>query len=159
MDDVEIPYTTKEGIEYLITFKYFAPEHIPLGINVPIIDIAIITTADIDLINNSSTDIFEIGNIIYDQANKVDAVYYCICSDKQIKKNIKREHLSHQQYRSHLFSALFLKCNKGNLYSNRLVVIDDPNTNNHYIHLIATEKNSANVDLISEELRGFDKPN
>ncbi len=154
--DTNITYTTKEGIDYLIKFTSFPPNQLPIGIEIPVVDIVIETNANIETINNSATSLLQISQIISDYAMQHDAIYYCYCSDKPIKKSKNKIHLNHQQYRSLLFFTMFEKHNIAN-FLNRTVIIDDPERGNHYIHLMSRLKNEKIIDLISQTLNGFDK--
>lgn len=153
--DTNIPYTTKEGIDYLIKFTSFPPNQLE-GIEIPIVDIVIETNANIEEINNSASSLLQISQIISDYAMQHDAIYYCYSSDKPVKKSKNKIHLNHQQYRSLLFFTMFEKHNNPN-FLNRTVIIEDPERGNHYIHLISRLKNEKIIDLISQKLNSFDK--
>lgn len=156
MYDAFIPYVTKTGIQYLIEFRTDSQKY--EGVNIPVIGVSLITNSNHEEIKNDAGALLEIATIMMQQANKVDAVYYCICSDAKINKSKKRLHLSHQQYRSHLFSAMFNKLNSKDDYSSKEVVIDDPEVNHHYIHVISLNKNQKELEAVESQLRNFDKP-
>lgn len=100
--NTNIPYTTKEDIEYLIRFTLFEEEHVPEGVNLPIVDIVIEANASFEEISNSASSLFRITQIICEYAMINDAIYYCYCSDKPIKRSKNKSHLTHQEYRSYV---------------------------------------------------------
>lgn len=155
MHDSFIPYVTKDGIEYLIEFTTDTNEY--EGVNIPVIGVSLITNSSFETIKNDASTLLDIASTMMEQAKKVDAVYYCICSDKEILKSQKRQHLSCQQYRSHLFSAMFNKVNSANEYSSKEIVIDDPQVSHHYIHVISLNKNQSELEAVENQLREFDK--
>lgn len=156
-DIINYPYTAKNGSNYIIRFKY-TPDMVPVGVTIiiPVIEVVIFTEDDIEVIQTSTT-LLELVTLIRSNADLVDAVYYSVCSDRMILKSAKRSNLSHQEYRSQLFSSMFNKANPDNKYINKPVVITDPNAGNHYIHLMTLEKNQDVIDIISEELKKHDK--
>lgn len=151
------PYTAKNGSNYIIRFKH-TPDMVPAGISIliPVIEVVIFSEDDIEIIQTSTT-LLELVTLIRSNADLVDAVYYSVCSDKMILKSAKRSDLSHQEYRSQLFSSMFKKANSDNKYINKPVVITDPKAGNHYIHLMTLEKNLDVIDIIGEELKKHDK--
>lgn len=153
--DTYVPYTSNEGIDYLIRFTVFTEGAVPEGIKIPIVDIVIETDASVEIINNSASSLFQISKIILEYATKHDAIYYCYCSEKPIKKSKKRLHLKHQHYSSLLFCKMFDKCSDLNFF-NKTIIIDDP-TGDHYIHLMARLENENFVNFISEKLSTLDK--
>ena len=88
LENTDIPYSTKECVDYLIKFSLFSSDKIPDFINVPIIDIVIETYSDVDAIKNSAHSLIQITKKISEFVIKNDAIYYCYCSDKPIKRNI-----------------------------------------------------------------------
>ncbi|WP_264536448.1 hypothetical protein [Flavobacterium sp. N1736] len=156
-ETISYPYTAKNGSNYIIRFKY-TPGMIPAGVTIliPIIEVIIFTEDNVEIIQTSTT-LLELVTLIRSNADLVDAVYYSVCSDKMILKSAKRSDLSHQEYRSQLFSSMFNKANADKKYINKPVVITDLNVGNHYIHLMTLEKNQDVIDIISEELKKHDK--
>lgn len=155
--DTYVPYTTKEGIEYLIQFILFEEDKVPDDINLPIVDIVIQTNADFSEINNNISSLLQISKIICDYMNEHDAVYYCYCSEKPIKRHKNKSHLSHQEYRSQLFCALFDKQNNTDFISKVVIIEDSMHNIEHYIHLISKSEHENSIDIISEKLSAFDK--
>ena len=105
--DIDIPYSTKEGINYLIKFTHFHNDKLPEGISIPVIDIVIETDADIKDINNSAFSLLQLTKIIHDYAVNHDAIYYCYCSDKPIKRSDRKLHLNHQEYHNIIMVLIF----------------------------------------------------
>lgn len=155
-ENIDVPYSTKEGIDYLIRFTLFDKNRVPEKITIPIVDIVIETNADIDKIKNSAYSLLQITQIISEYATKNNAIYYCYCSDKPIKRADKKNHLTHQQYRSLLFCKMFEKNNNSN-FINKTVIINDPQKGNHHIHLITKLENEYMVNILSDTLSEFDK--
>ncbi|SCY98740.1 hypothetical protein [Flavobacterium caeni] len=154
--NVDIPYSTNEGIDYLIRFTVFPEEKLPEGIHIPVVDIVIETNAEVNDIKNTAFSLIKITQIISNYALEHDAIYYCYCSSNPIKRSEKKADLTHQEYRSILFCKLFEKNNNPD-FVNRTVIINDPEQGNHYIHLISRLKNNDMINLISETLNTFDK--
>ena len=154
--DTDIPYSTKEGIDYLIKFTLFPKDKLPEEIKIPIVDIVIETDASVDDISNSAFSLLQITQIIHDYAIEHNAIYYCYCSDKPIKRSKTKAHLNHQEYRSKLFCKMFEKNNNSD-FINRTVIISDPQKGNHHIHLITKLENEYFVDIISNLLNELDK--
>jgi len=155
-EDSLIPYTTDEGINYLIKFTVFSPEKLPEEINLPVIDIVIETDSAVHDINNDSKVLIQITKIISDYLKEEEAILYYYCSDREIKKSKRNKHLSHQEFRSKLFSAMF-SLNKATDLINKLIVIDDPSRNNHYLHLIGDKKHESVINRIADEAKKLDK--
>jgi hypothetical protein len=153
---ISIPYTTKNGSNYIIRFKY-TPDLAPESVKTPVIEIIIFTADEVEVIQ-TSTSLLELVTLIRCQADLVDAVYYSICSDRMILRSERRLHLSHQEYRSQLFTSMFNKANTDKRYINKPVVIVDSDNGNQHIHLMTLEKNQEVIDIISEELKKYDKP-
>ena len=154
--NIDIPYTTKEGIDYLIKFTLFPQDKLPDEVTIAVVDIVIETDSNINDIKNSAYSLIQITNIISDYAKENDAIYYCYCSDKPIKRADRKQHLSHQEYRSQLFCKMFEK-SKNFDFINKTVIINDTQRGNHHIHLIAKLENEYMVNLISNSLSEFDK--
>lgn len=104
-------------------------------------------------VNNSAT-LLQITSIIKEYLNENDVVLYCYCDDKAINKSKNKENVTPQEYRSKLFSAIFEKEADAKFINNRIIINGDTD---HYIHLIAQKKNSAHIDLISNELLKLQK--
>ncbi len=155
-ENVDIPYSTNEGIDYLIRFTLFSKDRLPEEITIPVVDIVIETDADVNDIKNSAYSLMQITQIISDYAIENNAIYYCYCSDKPIKRADGKKHLSNQEYRSLLFCKMFEKNNNSD-FINKSVVINDLQKGNHHIHLIAKLENEYMVNLISDTLSQFDK--
>ncbi len=155
-ENVDIPYSTNEGIDYLIRFTLFSKDRLPEEITIPVVDIVIETDADVNDIKNSAYSLMQITQIINDYAIENNAIYYCYCSDKPIKRADGKKHLSNQEYRSLLFCKMFEKNNNSD-FINKSVVINDLQKGNHHIHLIAKLENEYMVNLISDTLSQFDK--
>lgn len=153
---IYIPYSTKEGIDYLIKFTPFSSEKLPENINIPIVDIVIETNAESHKITNSAHSLMQITQIISDYALNNNAIYYCYCSDKPVKRAERKKHLSNQEYRSLLFSKMFQKNNNAS-FINKIVVIKDSEKGNHYIHLITNVQNENMLGMLAELLFKFEK--
>ncbi|WP_125721667.1 hypothetical protein [Flavobacterium ustbae] len=151
------PYITSTGTEYIIKFKE-TPNIFPgaENLSVPLIEVIIFTAESIEVIQTSTT-LLELVAMIRAKADLLDAVYYSVCSDKMILRSEKRMAMSHQEYRSHLFKSMFLKANADKKYINREIIISDPKAGNQYIHLMTGTQNLSAMDIISEELKKYDK--
>ena len=79
-ENVDIPYSTNEGIDYLIRFTLFSKDRLPEEITIPVVDIVIETDADVNDIKNSAYSLMQITQIISDYAIENNAIYYCYCS-------------------------------------------------------------------------------
>lgn len=154
--DSEIPYTTSGGIDYLIKFTAFDPDRLPEGINVTLIDIVIETDAPSGAIDNNAHSLLQITKIILEYMRDKDAILYSYCSDRPIKKSKRNLHQSHQEFRSNLFSAMF-SLNNAPDFINKVIVINDPDSSHHYLHLIGNIKFQRDIDFIANKLQEFDK--
>ncbi|MDV6169577.1 hypothetical protein R1T16_14165 [Flavobacterium sp. DG1-102-2] len=150
-----VPYTTNDGINYLIKFSVFKAEVLPEQITLPVVEIIIETNSTHDNIYNDISTIKRLLHIVLEYIHENDVVFYFYCSNKPIKKSEKNIHLSHQEFRSNLFSAMF-QLDKTNRFTNKLVIINDQD-GNHYIHLITKIEFEETANLIMEELKKFDK--
>lgn len=140
----------------MILFTVFNTDTLPEEISIPVVDITIETNAEYTDIKNTAADLIQITKIISDHADKSDAIYYCMCSDKPINKSAKKGHFSNQQFRSALFETMFKKHNKPDFIS-KVIIINDPDSNNHYIHLMSHRDNEAIVEIAAKELAKLDK--
>jgi len=150
-----VPYTTNDGINYLIKFSVFKAEVLPEQITLPVVEIIIETNSTHDNIYNDISTIKRLLHIVLEYIHENDVVFYFYCNNKPIKKSEKNIHLSHQEFRSNLFSAMF-QLDKTNRFTNKLVIINDQD-GNHYIHLITKIEFEETANLIMEELKKFDK--
>jgi hypothetical protein len=147
----EVPLITKEGYNYLISFSKFPTENLP-KLTIPVVDLTISVENNVG-VNNSAT-LLQITSIIKEYLNENDVVLYCYCDDKEVNKSKNKENITPQEYRSKLFSAMFEKEADANFINSRIIITGDTV---HYIHLIAKKKNSAHIDLISNELLKLQK--
>jgi len=147
--DIEcnIPITTTEGFEYLLIFSKFASGSIPEEITIPVVNLSIEVKENPPSINNLST-LAIISSNIEKYLHYNDVILYCYCDNAEITKSKKNEHMSHQQYRSTLFSAMFDK-KKCEEHLNEKVTIEDEINGTHYIHLISKIENTEAVAVIA----------
>ncbi len=151
-----INYSTNEAIDYIIKFTAIEPNQLPIGIDIPVIDIVIETSTEFENIKNSAYSLLQITKIIYEYALINEAVYYFYCSNKSILKSKSKESFSNQEFRSLLFSRMFEK-NNDKLFFNHKIEIIDLENGNHYIHLISKFENIKTINLISEMIDEFQK--
>jgi hypothetical protein len=121
--NADIPYSTNQGIDYLIRFTVFPKESLPKGINIPVVDIVIETNAEVNDIKNTAFSLIKITNIISEYILEHDAIYYCYCSSNPIKKSAKKTDLTHQEYRSLLFCKMFEKNNNPDFVNRTLLLM------------------------------------
>jgi hypothetical protein len=151
-----INYSTNEGIDYIIKFTVIEPNQLPIGIDIPVIDIIIETSTEFEDIKNSAYSLLQITKIIHQYALINDAIYYFYCSNKSILKSKSKENFSNQEFRSLLFSRMFEK-NNDKLFFNHKIRIVDIENGSHYIHLISKFENIKTINLISEMINEFQK--
>ena len=156
IQNTDIPYSTIEGIDYLIKFTLFSSDKIPEYITIPIVDIVIETNSDVNEIKNSAYSLIQISKLIGTFILNNDAIFYCYCSDKPIKKSLRKGKLTNQEYRSMLFCKMFEKSNNSS-FINKIVVISDSQRGNHYLHLITASSNINMINQLAVQLTEFDK--
>lgn len=150
-----VPFTNKDGHEYLVQFSEFDFLVLPDTIKINVIDVVIAIEEHDELIVNSASSLFQMSNIIKEYLIDNNVVLYCYCDNKPIKRRINKSHLLPQHYRSKLFSSLFLKKNILHEYTDEVIRISDGINGDHYIHLIADISNASYVEAISIELGKF----
>ncbi|KAF2330556.1 hypothetical protein [Flavobacterium ginsenosidimutans] len=152
--DKEIPFTTEEGYQYLVSFVKFSANGIDYGI--PIIDVSItLMNSEIEYNSIKTLNIFVgIINNYLDQHNVV-LYYYCDTSAIKMRTN-RKEKLLPQEYRSKLFSSMFNK-KKFDDYILTEIRINDPERGDHFTSLISSANNTDKIRLIEDDLKKFNK--
>jgi hypothetical protein len=150
-----IPLTTNEGYEYLIKFTLFELDVIPKEVTTKVVNLVIDLLVPTQNYNNSKT-LFNISEIINDYLDINDVILYCYCDNVEINKSDKRKTMTNQEYRSLLFTRMFDRRND-NTHINKLILINDPVNDNHYIHLITKIHNHNCVEFLSQEINKLDK--
>lgn len=158
-EDYVIPYSTSLGVNYIIKFSPFDKSVLPddIDIDIKVIDIVIGTDTESKEIKNTAGSLSKISKLISEYINTNEGVYYFYCSEKPINRSKRKSHLTNQEYRSLLFLKMFEKENRNGFYLNKRIVINDPDNQHHYIHLMSKCAYKKSVNLISEHLKEYDK--
>ena len=108
--NLEIPFKTEEGYEYLVVFQEYPNYTSIFGIK--IVDVSIILMNE-EIEHNSYKSLIKFVKIIHqylESNTDVILYYYCDISPIKIRGNRKRKY-SYQEFRSKLFLSLFEKFN------------------------------------------------
>lgn len=154
--NITIPIECSEGHQYLL--KLTDCKNLPIESTIDIVDIALISVTNVDIINNAGT-LNKIAVILSNFLDDNDVVLYFYCSKDPIKLRKNRKEVSYQEYRSSLFSSMFNRTAKRSkmTYINKLVVLKDNIYGDHYIHLIAKTNFSNMIDELESHLNSLMK--
>ncbi len=152
--ELEIPFETEEGYQYLVSFKEFPPNY--TNCNIPIIDVSI-TLLSSNIESNSLKTLNKFISIVLDylNTNNVIIYFYCDSSPIRIRQNRKKAY-SNQEFRFNLFSTMFSKMNSTYFYLQEIIITDNTN-GNHYTCLMSRISNQNVIELIKLELEKFNK--
>ena len=136
-----IPYTTKEGNEYLIKFSEFKPESLPIRIGIKVIDITLYQVKKVK--QNSPGLISYLANYFFEYLQKFDVIIYYYCDHVNVEMR-KTRSVSPQRYRNDFFNAIYQKIPSDALLRKQ-IIIDDEENGDHYISIITSKKNDTTV--------------
>lgn len=134
-------FESLEGHEYIVKFDIFNISE--LNVSVPIINITLVLVNEkeksctIHALNKLTSIVLE-----YLESNNVILYYYC--DSYPIKMRIRQNELSPQKFRSQIFKMLFQRCNSDSYILQNIEIRDNEN-GNHYISLISSSKNKADL--------------
>lgn len=148
-----VPITTKEGFEYLLNFTEFSKDHLPVEIDIPVVDVTIEAKVQMKIYNNAGT-LFNISSRISEYLQENNVILYCYCSHEDILKHPKKANLLNQEYRSLLCETMFSRSSNSEIHISEKIIIEDEQ-GDHYIHLISKIQNSKYFGIISSTVLSF----
>ncbi|WP_134344182.1 hypothetical protein [Flavobacterium psychrophilum] len=152
--ELEIPFETDEGYQYLVSFREVTPQQKDYGI--ALVDVSIVLMSS-NIESNSYKTLNNFIGIIFDYLIKNDVIVYYYCDVVPIKirtnRNIK---LSPQEFRFKLFSTMFIKRNSQEFYLQE-ITLTDTEENNHYTSLISKISNKEKVELVKSDIEKLNK--
>jgi hypothetical protein len=152
--ELEIPFETDEGYQYLVSFREVTPQQNNYGI--AIVDVSIVLMSS-NIESNSYKTLNNFIEIIFDYLIKNDVIvyYYCDVVPVKIRKN-RDIKLSPQEFRFKLFSTMFVKRNSLEFYLQE-ITLTDAEENNHYTSLISKISNKDKVELVKSDIEKLNK--
>ena len=152
--ELEIPFETDEGYQYLVSFREVNPLQNNYGI--ALVDVSIVLMSS-NIESNSYKTLSNFIEIIFDYLieNDVIVYYYCDVVPVKIRKN-RNIKLSPQEFRFKLFSTMFFKRNSLEFYLQE-ITLTDVEENNHYTSLISKISNKDKVELIKSDIEKLNK--
>lgn len=147
--ELEIPFETEEGYQYLVSFREVTANQ--NDYNIPLVDVSIILMSS-NIESNSFKTLNKFIEIIFNylQENDVIIYYYCDVVPIKIRKNRKIK-LSPQEFRFKLFSTLFSKIKSDEFYLQEIISIDKTQ-NNHYTSLISKIANKNKIEAVKSDI-------
>lgn len=152
--ELEIPFETVEGYQYLVSFREITPHQNDYGI--PLIDVSIVLMS-LNIESNSYKTLNKFIEIIFGYLliNDVIIYYYCDVVPIKIREN-RNTKFSHQEFRFKLFSTMFSKRNSKEFYLQE-IILNDKEENNHYTSLISRVENKDKVELVKSDVEKLNK--
>lgn len=152
--ELEVPFETEEGYQYIVSFREFPPNQIDYDI--PLIDISI-TLVSSNIETNSLKTLNKFIKIVleYLEQNDVIVYYYCDTAPIKIRQNRKQIY-SNQEFRFNLFLLMFNKMKSDAFYLQDIIITDNEN-GNHYTSLISRTSNKEKVELVKLDIEKFNK--
>jgi hypothetical protein len=127
--ELEIPFETEEGYQYLVTFREVTPNQ--NSYEIPLIDVSIVLMS-LNIESNSYKTLNKFIEIIFDYLLKSDVIIYYYCDFTPIKIRENRAiKFSPQEFRFKLFSTMFDKRNSEDFYLQEIILNDKEENNNH----------------------------
>ena len=152
--ELEIPFETIEGYQYIIGFTQV--QAIPKNYGISVINISIVLMSD-NIETNSLKTINKFIEIILEYLIENDVIIYFYCDTAPIKmRDNRKEKYSNQEFRFNLFTKMFNKF-KTEIFYLQPVVIADNLQGKHYTALISRESNKNKVELVRTDLESFNK--
>jgi len=151
----KLTFTTSQGSIYLIDFTL-------LEIN-PLVDEIDVYDLLLKQESYNGQQNYEVLNFLGNEVpaflEKNDGIIYFYCDNSEIKKNTRNAHLSNQEFRNRLFSAMFerRKVNariNGNAFDFvlRNIQIKDPVNGDHFISLISKMNQLESLQKLADEM-------
>lgn len=150
--ELEIPFETNEGYQYIISFTEF--KSIPRNYEIPLVSISISLVSS-NLEANSLKTLNKFIEIVLEYLVPNDVIIYFICDTAPIKMRVNRkDKFSYQEFRFNLFLAMFNKL-KSDVFYLQPVVLTDKVGGNHYTALISRIERKEKVELVKSDLEDF----
>lgn len=152
--ELEIPFETIEGYQYLVSFREFPSNQI--NYNIPLIDVSITLMSD-TIETNSLKTLNKFIQIVLDYLDKNDVIIYYYCDTAPIKiRETRKQKFSYQEYRFKLFLSMFTKQKSDTFYIQNIIINDKIN-GNHFTSLISRTTNKEKVEIVKSDLEKFNK--
>ena len=152
--ELEIPFETIEGYQYLVSFREFPSNQI--NYNIPLIEVSI-TLLSNNLEINSLKTLNKFIEIVLDYLNQNDVIIYYYCDTAPINIRPSRiEKYSFQEFRFNLFLTMFNKLKTDDYFLQNIIINDSVN-GNHYTSLISRTINKEKVELVKSDLEKYNK--
>jgi hypothetical protein len=152
--DIEIPFETEEGYQYLVSFREITS--FQNNYDISLIDVSIVLMSS-NIESNSYKTLNKFIEIIlgYLLKNNVIIYYYCDVVPIKIREN-RNIKFSFQEFRFKLFSTMFSKRNSEEFYLQE-IILNDAEENNHYTSLISRIANKDKVELVKSDIEKLNK--
>ena len=152
--ELEVPFVTKEGYQYIVSFTEF--QSIPKHHKIPLISISIALVSQ-NIETNSLKTLNKFIEIVLEYLEQNDVIIYFICDTAPIKmRENRKEKYSNQEFRFKLFLAMFNNL-KSDIFYLQPVTLTDTERGNHYTALISRILNKEKVELVKTDLETFNK--
>ena len=152
--ELDVPFETKEGYQYIVSFREFPSNQ--NNYKIPLIDISI-TLVSSSIETNSLKTLNKFINIVLEYLELNDVIIYYYCDTASIKIRQNRTHkFSNQEFRFNLFQLMFNKMKSDAFYLQN-IIITDKEKGNHYTSLISKISNKEKVEFVKLDLEKFNK--
>jgi len=152
--ELEIPFETIEGYQYIVGFTEV--KSIPKEYNISVVNISIALVSN-NIETNSLKTINKFIEFILDYLKHNDVIIYFYCDTAPIKmRDNRKEKYTNQEFRFNLFTTMFNKF-KSEIFYLQSVIISDNEKGKHYTALISRLSNVDKVDLVRADLESFNK--
>lgn len=152
--DIEIPFESEEGHQYLISFREFPTNQTNYGI--PLIDTSI-TLMSSKVETNSLKTLNHFISIVLDYLEKNDVIIYYYCDTTPINiRQTRKQHFSYQEFRFYLFNLMFNKLKSDDYFLQNIIISDNVN-GNHYTSLISRTANKDKIELVKLDIEKLNK--
>lgn len=152
--ELEVPFETEEGYQYIVSFREFPPSQ--MEYDIPLIDISItLISSNIEINSLKTLNKFIKIVLEYLEQNDVIVYYYCDTSPIKIRQN-RKQTFSNQEFRFNLFLLMFNKMKSEEFYLQDIIISDTEN-GNHYTSLISRISNKNKVELVKLDIEKFNK--
>jgi hypothetical protein len=152
--EIEIPFESEEGHQYLISFREFPTNQ--TNYSIPLIDTSI-TLMSSKVATNSLKTLNSFIKIVLDYLEKNDVIIYYYCDTSPINiRQTRKQNFSNQEFRFLLFELMFNKLKSEDYYLQNIIISDNVN-GNHYTSLISRTANKDKIELVKLDIEKLNK--
>ncbi|PWN60026.1 hypothetical protein [Chryseobacterium oncorhynchi] len=150
----EIPFETKEGNKYVLRFSSFNEDAVP--IQSPIVELNLIPLQLSSQFNSFHTFNYIVKEITNYLKDKPDVIVYYYCDNKELFWRTNRPAIPYQEFRSNLFTAMFMRSNPDDLLL-RSFIIKDVENGDHYVSLLHRQHHLDQIQVLEDLIKDFHK--